>query len=591
MEVRIRKIIKPIAYFFAVLFQKLNLSSKFITAFFYFLILITCGVLLWLSFSPFSETLIVLFTIFIFITGFFDEIKREFTALYGSTKDKFILNNYEDLLIIFLILNFLNLGSYKNIYATQFQHVFIGVLLFFGFLLLNYLVQSAIKKDRTPGLEVPAERLLILSMFTITGYTHNSLEDYLLIGLIVLTFLIYWNIIYIVFQNKIYLIVVAFTSKVVSPTIEIFSKVSNLLRIILEELYRIFKKIGFKNEVRKGKKKSWQDHEETFESESGGGYNFTTVILDSDTEKPISNTNVELSNLESNDIFTNFTDAEGKCIFTEVKEGQYLLSIDADDYNKIQFERYISIDSGETFRLSKSPMDLSVVVNDFYSSSPISNAQVIIKGEDGNEVDQITDNLGVAYFDNINSNFFNLRVTSGGYTKVEKRINIKSETVVTIKLKKEEISKSQRSYLIEYEDDGDLEDIIDMVINKFDFNKKDIYLVSSGNILKNFDNKGVRPIDFSSTLAEDVESLIGGISSEATIIFEAFTELVHRVGLDDSLSFMEDITNHIRKKELNIIVLINKKKHGENITSMFRKFFLFIAEIRNGKLVEINERI
>ncbi|MDP6459980.1 MAG: hypothetical protein QF829_04225, partial [Candidatus Hydrothermarchaeota archaeon] len=73
---------------------------------------------LWLSTSPYSGSLLILSTAFIFITGFFDEVKREFLIITRDASGELILDRYADLLIIVSMLYYLNLGSYRIIYAT-----------------------------------------------------------------------------------------------------------------------------------------------------------------------------------------------------------------------------------------------------------------------------------------------------------------------------------------------------------------------------------------------------------------------------------------------------------------------------------------
>lgn len=101
--------------------------------------------------------------------------------------------------------------------------------------------------------------------------------------------------------------------------------------------------------------------------------------------------------------------------------------------------------------------------------------------------------------------------------------------------------------------------------------------------------KGVKAVDFSSTMPEDLESMLKGIPAGGALLFESITELIHRVGLGEALEATEKTVNHITKEELNMVAFINRGAHGEKITGMFEKFFHGIVEARDGELVEKSE--
>ncbi|MDP6613140.1 MAG: carboxypeptidase-like regulatory domain-containing protein, partial [Candidatus Hydrothermarchaeota archaeon] len=361
MELRIRNIFRPVAHFFATIFQQLNFSSRAITAFFYFLILTTAVLFLWLSTSPYSGSLLILSTAFIFITGFFDEVKREFLIITRDASGELILDRYADLLIIVSMLYYLNLGSYRIIYATQSQHLFLGAVLGLGMLFLNYYLRIMVKGERSPGFEMPAERLFILSAFATAGYTHESFEDFLLAGLLALALLIQGSIVYGLMQRRRDLFNAASVAKVLSPVTWAYARVRQLLKTVRGVLYKTTKKCPTPGEVFVEVGKPEEEQEYAFGSEPWQGYNYTVVLVDAVTEEPISNADVELTNLEADKTISWQTDEAGKGIFTEVMEGQYVLSIKAEGFKEEQYERYISIDSGDVFRLSKPSLDLSVV--------------------------------------------------------------------------------------------------------------------------------------------------------------------------------------------------------------------------------------
>lgn len=586
MEFRIRNIFRPVAHFFALIFQRLNFSSRAITAFVYFLILITAALFLWLSASPYSRSILVLSIAFIFITGFFDEVKREFLILTRDAGGELILDRYADLLIIASIIYYLNLGSYRSVYATQSQHLFLGAALGLGVLFLNYYLRFMVKGERSPGFEVPAERLFLLSAFAVAGYTHESFEDFLLAGLLALALLIYGSMVYGLMQRRRDLFSTASVAKVLSPVARAYARALQALKTGLGILYKATKKGPTRGEASVEVGKPGEAQEYAFVPEPGQGYNFTVVLVDSATEEPISNAGVELMNLETDKTISRYTDEAGKCVFTEVVEGQYVLSIKAQGFKEEQYERYISIDSGEVFRLTKPSLDLSVVVNDFENRSPIPNAVVRLSLGDGRKIERLTDNLGVAYFDQLDFGFANLGVEAKGYVGREERINLDAENVVSISLKRKAFLKFEGPSLVEYDRQEELEGAIKLVISEFIGREREVYLVSTGSILEACKGERVRVVDFSSTMPEDLESMLEEIPAGGALLFEAITELIHRVGLDEALSFMEKTVNYITKEGLNIVAFINRGAHGEKITAMFEKFFLSIAEVRDGGLVE-----
>jgi len=232
---------------------------------------------------------------------------------------------------------------------------------------------------------------------------------------------------------------------------------------------------------------------------------------------------------------------------------------------------------------------MSVVVNDFENRSPISNAVVILSMGEGGKMERLTDNLGVAYFDELDCGFAELSVEARGYVRRGERINLDAENVVSINLKRKAFLKLEGPSLVEYYRQDELEGAIKQVIGEFIGREKEVYLVSTGPILEACIEEGVRVVDFSSTMPEDLESMLEEMPADGVLVFEAITELIHRVGLDEALEIMEKTVNYITKEGLNMAAFINRGAHGEKITGMFEKFFLWTAEIMDGELVEKSE--
>lgn len=588
MEFRIRHIFRPAAHLSALIFQKLNFSSRAVTGFLYLLTIVTMVLFLLLTASPFSRSILVLAIAFIFITGFFDEVRREFLILTREPRGELLFDRYADFLIIASVIYYLSQGTYNSlilaIYATPFKHFFLGVALGLGVLAFNYYLGVTVKGERSPGFEVPAERLFLLSAFAVAGYTHESFEDFLLAGLLATILIIYGSIGHRLTQRWGFLLSWAPLSKL-SIIPRAYGRAVQPLKTLIGFLYRTTKKAQTEGEGVPGPREPEEIQEYAFIHEPGQGYNFTVVLVDAATEQPIPNASVELMNLETDKTLSMQTDEAGRCVFNEVVEGQYVFAIRAAGYKEGQYERYISIDSGEVFKLSKPLLDLSVVVNDLETRSPISNATVsLTMGEE--KTDRATDNLGVAYFDRLDFGLAELAVAAKGYRGVSRRINLDAENVVSVNLKRKAFIKFEGPTLIEYDRQEELEASVNKVIDEFLGKDREVYLVYASPFLEAAGGRKIRAADFSSTMPDDLESLLEEIPAGGVLVFEAITELIHRIGLEEALAFVEKTVRYVTKEGLNLVAFINKGAHGEKITAMFEEFFLGIAEVKEGELVE-----
>jgi hypothetical protein len=365
-----------------------------------------------------------------------------------------------------------------------------------------------------------------------------------------------------------------------------------MLRFYLEALGKIKIAVGLLYEAVKGAKAKTQVpievRGEPYSSEPRHGYNYTVMVMDAE-EHPVSNARVTMTSMETSKSESRYTDSAGKCSFSDMGEGQYLITIEAEGYEAEQYDRYISIDSGEVFRLRRPAVDLSVVVNDLEKRSPISNALVTLEIAEGEKLERLTDNLGVAYFDRLLPGFAELSVKARGYEGRSQRINLDSENVVSLNLKRRAFVEFEGSSLVEYDQLGELEGMMKQVVNSFTEKGRKVYLISTPPLLEACTGEGVKAIDFSSAMPEDIEPLLGEIPAGGVLIFEAVTDLIHRIGLDEALRFMGKLISYAAGEELDIVAFINRGAHGERIAAMFEKLFQGVAEVKDGRLVEKGE--
>lgn len=582
MDLRLRNIFKPAAHGLALFFDKLGFSRRALNIFLYLLILTTILNFILLIASPFNQELLILSVVLVFLCGFFDEVKRDYLFL---VKDKeTLVDRYADLPVIGAILYYLN-SSY---FLASIQYLALGGVILLGMLLLNYALKITVKGGRSPGFEVPAERLFLLSVFAVAGYNHRSLEEFLFAGLIGVAFFLYATVLHSFILYKEFSVSFAKARSISSGLFGFYLGALKKIKIGAGLLYEAVKRATVKPQV-PVETPGIEKQEGLYPSEPAAGYNYTILVVDAKDEQPISNARVTMTSVETSKSESRRTDSAGKCRFPDMMEGQYLITVKAEGYKEEQYDRYISIDSGEVFRMHTPLVDLSVVVNDLEKRAPIPNAVVTLAIAEGEDLEGLTDNLGVAYFDQLPPSFAELSIKARGYEEKTGRINLDAEKVVSFNLKRKAFMKFEGPSLVEYDQVEGLEEVIKEVIGAFAEKGRDVYLVSTPPLLDACSGEGVKAIDFSSAMPEDIEPLLEEMPAGGVLIFEAVTDLIHRIGLDEALKFMGKLVEYTTREELNIVALINRGAHGERIAAMFEKIFQGIAEVKDGRLVERSE--
>lgn len=575
MQLRLRSFIIPLVRGVVLLLRRVGTSPKTLNSFFYLTIIASSGVFLWLLSMPFSHTLLTASMVLIFASGFMEEVRRE----YQIRDSEF--SRYADLILYAGILYYLSQGSYLNFYVSQKGHLLLGGFLVLGMYTLEKALERGVRKGRSPGLEVPSERLLFLTVFAITGYNHKAYEDFLLVGLILLTLVIYSSALYHILTHRGVSISRRKVRAALSRFFAVYLNALDRVKAGVWVLYRVIRRImRTQPQVR-----APVPGVTTATAEPAHGYNFTVIVVDEE-EQPVAEARVTVVNVEGSVCETGYTDPQGKCVFSNLPEGQYNLTIEAEGLPEEQFERYINMDSGEVFKLRPLSLDLSVVVSDSVERRPVVDALVTLETADGHVFERRTDNLGVAYFDRLPVGHARLKVEAEGYVTKTRRIDPASENMVSLNLRRRQVFEIPESLLVEYREMEEAGEILNILLSAFGEMGEKPYLVSTGSILREFTVSKVEGLDFSSALPEDIETALGEMPSGGAMIFEAVTELIHRLGLDEALNFMGKLLTFARERNVSFVALINQGIHGERIAAMFEGLFDGVAEYSEGGLVE-----
>ena len=553
--------------------RRFGSSPKALDTSFYMILLLASGVFIWLSTTPFSQNLLAASVALVFVCALMEEVRREF-----GVKDTEV-SRYADLILYGGIIYYLINGNYVNFYLSQRFHLILGGALVLGLYVLNKTLELTVKGERSPGLEVPAERLLFLTVFAVTGYNHRAYEDFLLAGMALLTFLLYAYSLLLYVNYRGFSVSTRRIRSYMARVLSHYQGGVEKMKVGSWVVYRFLRRL-----LQTPPPRVRSPEEAPASPGVSHGYNFTVMVLNAQ-EQPVADAAVNITGSDGAFSDTKYTDRQGKCVFSNLMEGQYTISVEAEGLPGGSYERYINMDSGEVFRLHSALLDLSVVVNDGREMRPIADALVTLETADGEVHERRTDNLGVAYFDGLPGGYAALRVEAPGYVGKTRRIDPATENMVSINMMRRQVMEVHGSLLVEYMEMRDAEGAVGLVVDAYAEQGGKLCLVSTSSLLRNFALRGVETIDFSSALPEDIEIILGEMPSGGVMIFEAVTELIHRLGLEEALRFMDKLLSFAREKDVSLVAFINKGAHGERIAAMFEELFDEVAEYVEGGLV------
>lgn len=408
---RIGSLLKPLTHALAFVLHRLKVSVAPLLLVSYLFALAAVAFFYLLMGTPYSKVFALASVTFIFLNAFVDEIIGELAKLRKGGEYKILRNT--DMLIIFGAIYYLGSGPYDflKVYVNTQQNLLLGGAIVLGIILVNY---THTKAARGAGLNSSSERMFLLGIFAAAGY-YNYFKGALFSALGTLCVLLYLSVLRDVW--KVRGLSFALLERIAG------SAYSSAVKV-LHSVYSAARK--YSPEVRPPKLRVKQS--------SVSVYNFTAVVTEAKTEAPLSNATVTLIGKETGKKEVRYTDASGRGDFS-VAEGQYKIVVEAKGFKKEEYERFISIDSGEVFKLSRPSVDLSVVVSDAHVAAPIENASVTLKIKEKEHVRR-TDNLGVAYFHSLEPQLCEVFVEAEGYEKETGSVNLEKENIISFNLTK-----------------------------------------------------------------------------------------------------------------------------------------------------------
>ncbi|MEE8168183.1 MAG: carboxypeptidase-like regulatory domain-containing protein [Candidatus Hydrothermarchaeales archaeon] len=637
MELRIRQIFKPFAMVAALLLNKTKLSMK--ATFLYSLLITILGVasFYFLYEDPWNYGLMLLSIALVFLNAFSDELSREFSKLKKLSELEKVglrLHGYADVLLIFAALYYLSLGEY-DLGVVKFmklnEYLALGVAVFLGI----YLMSRTSKRKANPWLEARSERMFFLTAFMIAGYTHGTFPEYLFVGIISLGGILYLGLIHGAYKSYVHEHAIGYdiwklTRPIKYLSMEFVDFLTRLTRIIL----------GATSRLQRTAEESTEEEVAQEDEQPMSGHNFTALVTDGTSSQPVAHAKVILKNTDSNKKIVRYTDSSGKSNFSNVVEGQYNISIQVEGFKKEEYERYLSMDSGESFTLSKHSSDLSVVVTDSERRNPIGRATVTLAFE-GNEYASRTDNLGVAYFGELEIAPYDITVDAEGYQTSKGKINLAEENLKAIELERitpgmemdrqEEPSMEERrvektgeedesakdkdkakqritqvlgeSALVEYTASSKVEDGIAKIMGECLNNDRDVFLVSSPPRTEIYKAKFKEEIqqgkvklinlaaigspsetgDIPMTDLKQFKAVFEEMSAGSVMIFEALSNLILSAGGVSAYKFISETVEHFSTEGLCVVCFLSKEAHEARETSSFKNLFVNLVKMEGDK--------
>jgi hypothetical protein len=374
-----------------------------------------------------------------------------------------------------------------------------------------------------------------------------------------------------------------------------------------------------KPKIPSGSDKETQEDFQEYGTEeySSSGYSFTTVVNDRRSE-PVSNVKITLNNLETGDIYTGYTDPSGRASFNGTSEGQYEITLECEGFKGTKYERYISMDSGEVFVLKRPFTDLSIVITDKIKTTPVPSARVIVKlpGAEGPELRKNADNLGVAYFDELDVGICEISVVAPGYNDWKREINLEEENVISVTLEKgrpkpepaipeakptegelpeEKIEAKEEepteeepetggekrkeaslkdtlseSALFEYYAVDDVRPLVSRMVEEYKSHDIDIYLVSIPERAEEYANLGVKIVDVPEE-PDKFKEVLEGMPAGSVLIFEPLSNLIITGGFDAAFKFAKKTLAYMKAEGLTLACFVNPRAHEGKEMEKLRK--------------------
>lgn len=457
MEFRIRKLFKPLAHLLALLLESRKTSIKTLVVLSYTIAFIAAAIF-YLSSNFFISVASLAVAAGVFFSGLLDEILRELSLLKkklgAGEKALLILDKYTDAIIIFGALYYLGDRSYRfgaaSMGVSLEEHLFLGIALLFGAAMLEVTDRMILKERLSYGLETRAERMFLLATFLAVGIYLDLFEEALFAGIAAVALFIYLSVL-----GNLLKLYAPELLHVISGAFRAARGMPAMAKRLLVAIYSGTAALagGIKKAISALSAKRIEEQEPVIEEAppkreagraEGPFYNFTVVVMDEKLDKPLPNARVTVQSKETGRLDTRRTDSYGRSDF-RVAEGQYKILVEADGFQNEEYERYIALDSGEIFALSKRSIDLSVAVSDAATAAPLKGAAVRLMQGDEEKLAKETDNLGAAYFENLEMGEYRVAVEAQGYEPHEESVEVRGEKMLAVSLKRVQAPLQKRS--------------------------------------------------------------------------------------------------------------------------------------------------
>ncbi|MEE8402544.1 MAG: carboxypeptidase-like regulatory domain-containing protein, partial [Candidatus Hydrothermarchaeaceae archaeon] len=532
----------------------------------------------------------------IFLTGFLDEVIRELSRIKKLSSLPRALARHSDLLLVFGILYVFMLQPYAlftSLNVGESTYLTIGILMLFGVLVADLMARKMEKRE--PGLESRAERMFLFTGFLLLGLYFTEFPLAIFVGLAgVTTSLCVW-----IFWRKFNFLHVA--ESLYGGLLGCWKRVSaGGSKISIPQKLKSPASIG-------GKK--GEDFQEYSVEEYGpdSGYNFTAVVNDRGSE-PLSNVKVSLLNVETDESYTGYTDPSGRASFSGIAEGQYNIVLECDGYKKTEFERYVSMDSGEVFVLKRPFSDLSIVISDKEKTTPVPNARVSLRlpGKGQSATRRTADNLGVAYFDELDINTYEIHVKAEGYDDWERSINLEAENVVSVNLElvgagpvkieaevpdtqpkiEEELSVSEimnGSGLLEYSSPEDVRAVVSQMVKGYKSHDRDVFLASTPERVEGYADLEVNIVDVPAD-PDRFKDVLERMPAGSVLIFEPLSNLILTGGFAAAFKFVSKTREYMEKEGLSLVCCLNPSAHDKKEVEKLRGLLESVVRVEGEKI-------
>lgn len=589
-EYRIRKILGPFSYLIATIFDGLGIVPTTVAILSFLFALITLSIFLFVHNLPTSmaELAIEIAIACIFLNALLGDVTRDLEertrrmSEFGGPLGSF-LDRYSDTFIVMGAVLFLKdvpwykMGVFIDVGVEG--HLLLGVLIVAGSMALNYLNAGIKAKDM--GLEARSERMYLLSIFAAVGIFLELFLGLLFVGLVVLCISLYAAILHSLSRSRsIAEEDLDFEYRGDSGwRFELFHYSNAIFRLIIDTFRWILSLAGH---VLRGiyHAIAWSLHRVTMprlpsmrvpgiggiahvlsSSSEEGGHGFAIAVSDDETDGPVADAKVTLSNEDTGKIYSQYTDDLGITTFKGLEEGAYEIAVESEGYEKETRSRYIEYNSG----------------GDAFALSP-----------------QRVEDVGVGSQGSVEE------ILEGEYSETKEEA------------KEEENYKILgESMLVEYDPNERRDAVVEYIAGFYLNEGRKVLLVSSQPSTRHYLEKfrseiesgGVEVVNLPAkesitprpngtkeipmTKLEYFSEVFEELSVGSIVIFEPLSSLILNIGIGAAYKFISQTLDRLSNDGISFIVFLNDKGHNREEVSSFENLFINLARVEGGELRKV----